>query len=181
MKREFDASSLQPPLAELCCVRRARSSIPNQRCGPSGDADRPEAREAGMSCSPWRKKSRLCRPLCGRAGPFRNSGSRLNSSGSAACRKAAGFLPRPRRDGAHSKRRSRIDLWRAIFHTSQTVGLGPYRRGPSPIGTESVRSEAKHSGRVRNPVSPNFTFSRTSPLRGERTLSRPDPSACAVG
>src|SRR6516165_1299761 len=73
------------------------------------------------------KKSRLCGLLCGRAQPFRTSGSRLSSSGSAACRKAAGFLPRPRRDGAHSKRRSHIRPVGSDFFTASLAWAGVAR------------------------------------------------------
>ena len=101
------------------------------------------------------KESRLCRLLCGRAQPFRTAGLRLNSLGSAACRKAAEGVKKSlktetvsRKDAKsqskqrnsgfrifapwrpcvmafhfftasqafrHSKRRSRIGRWSAIF------------------------------------------------------------------
>jgi hypothetical protein len=55
------------------------------------------------------KKSRLCRPMCGKARPFRTSGLTLKHLGWAACRKAAGF--------PHIERRSRNRGDSRFFHT----------------------------------------------------------------
>ena len=51
----------------------------------------PKGRPIPAQANEGVKKSRLCRLLCGRAQPFRTAGLRLNSLGSATCRKAVGF------------------------------------------------------------------------------------------
>ena len=76
------------------------------------------------------KKSRLCRLLCGRARDFRAAGLRLSSLGSAACRKAVSFLPRPRRDGRTASGAAASAGGQRFFHTF----LGPGLHYCAPLG-----------------------------------------------